>query len=222
MDACHTPRIKICCISSAQEARLAVAAGAHALGLVSNMPSGPGVISESCIARIAAQVPPPVRCFLLTASLDLETIVAQQRSTGCDVIQLVSPVPPGLLEELRQALPGIGLVPVVHVQGPESLDEARELERAGARLILLDSGNPGARVPELGGTGRVHDWALSRRIREELSVPVLLAGGLTPENVATAVERVGPFGLDLCSGVRRDGALDPERLQAFFRALPRC
>jgi phosphoribosylanthranilate isomerase len=88
--------------------------------------------------------------------------------------------------------------------------------------ILLDSGNPSAAVKELGGTGRVHDWELSRRIREAVDVPVYLAGGLRPENVAEAVARVGPFGLDVCSGVRSDGRLDRDKVEGLIRAATTC
>ena len=85
--------------------------------------------------------------------------------------------------------------------------------------LLLDSGNPSLAVKELGGTGRTHDWKLSRRIRDSVSIPVFLAGGLTPSNVADAVAAVEPFGLDVCSGVRSDGNLDPVKLRAFVDAV---
>jgi phosphoribosylanthranilate isomerase len=83
---------------------------------------------------------------------------------------------------------------------------------------LLDSGNPSLAVKELGGTGRVHDWKLSREIRDKASVPVYLAGGLNASNAAQAVREVQPFALDVCSGVRTGGALDAAKVQAFMRA----
>ena len=86
--------------------------------------------------------------------------------------------------------------------------------------ILLDSGNPSLPVKELGGKGRTHDWRLSRRIREAVDVPVFLAGGLHAGNVAEAIDRVGPFGVDVCSGVRTNGRLDEEKLAEFFRRVP--
>ena len=212
------PRIKICCIESVDEARLAIEAGASALGLVSAMPSGPGVIPEERIARIAAIVPPPVATFLLTSLVDPEEIISQHHRCRTSVIQLVSPVAPPQVRRIRAALPGIRLVQVVHVTGPEALEQACEAAET-ADALLLDSGNPGAAVPELGGTGRVHDWALSRRIVQGSPVPVFLAGGLTAGNVAGAIAAVGPFGVDVCSGVRRDGRLDPGRLAVFFSAI---
>lgn len=219
VEATARPRVKVCCISSVEEARLAVAAGAHALGLVSAMPSGPGVIDEGLIARIAAAVPPPVAAFLLTSLQDGPALVAQQRRLGVGTLQLVDAVEPGAYALLRRELPGVRLVQVIHVTGRESLDEARDAARH-VDGILLDSGNPKAAVKELGGTGRRHDWGVSRLIREAVAVPVFLAGGLDAGNAAEAVREVGPFALDICSGVRSGGVLDSAKLRAFFAALP--
>jgi len=211
------PRIKVCCISSVDEAWVAIRAGASALGLVSAMPSGPGVIGDELIAEIAARVPPGIATFLLTSAVDAESIVAQQRSARANTLQLVDAVAEDELRGLRAELPGIALVQVIHVRGAESVEEARAVAPL-VNAILLDSGNPSLAVKELGGTGRVHDWEVSRRIREAVDVPVYLAGGLRAENVAEAVARVGPFGLDICSGVRTDGRLDAEKLARFAAA----
>ena len=218
MRLAHLPFVKICCIASVEEARLAVSAGASALGLVSAMPSGPGVIADALIAEIAAAVAPPMATFLLTSRQDADGIVAQHRLCRTTTIQLVDHVPPNELRKLRQALPGIGLVQVIHVSGEESVDEA--LAVAGlVDALLLDSGNPKLAVKELGGTGRTHDWRFSRRIRDEVAVPLFLAGGLNAGNVADAVAAVAPYGLDLCSSVRSEGRLDAAKLGEFFRAL---
>lgn len=211
------PRIKICCIRDKAEAALAIAHGVHALGLVSAMPSGPGVIDDAQIAAIAATVPPPVATFLLTALTDADAIIRQQRRCGCNTIQLVDAVPAGTHARLRDALPGIALVQVIHVVDRGSVDEAVALAPQ-VDALLLDSGNPLLAVKELGGTGRVHDWGLSRAIVERSGRPVFLAGGLRPDNIAEAMRTVQPFGLDLCSGVRVDGHLDAARLAAFVAA----
>ncbi|MDT5158102.1 MAG: phosphoribosylanthranilate isomerase [Acidobacteriota bacterium] len=211
-------RVKICCIASVEEARVAVECGASAVGLVSEMPSGPGVIAEELIAEIAARVPPPVATFLLTCRQDAEGIVEQQRRCRVNTIQLCDRVPADVYIELRARLPGVSLVQVVHVAGEESLDEALSAARH-VDALLLDSGNQSLAVKELGGTGRTHDWRVSRRIVEASSVPVFLAGGLRPENVAEAVETVRPFGLDVCSGVRNEGRLDAGKLKRFFAHL---
>lgn len=211
-------RVKICCIGSVEEARLAVEYGAAAVGLVSEMPSGPGVIGEELIAEIAATVPPGVATFLLTCRDDPDTIVEQQRRTRVNTVQICDRLRAGGHEELRRAMPGVALVQVVHVTGPESVEEAAGVA-PHVDAILLDSGNPSLAVKELGGTGRVHDWELSRRIRASVGVPVFLAGGLNAGNVAEAVRRVRPFGVDVCSGVRTGGRLDEGKLSDFFRSV---
>lgn len=210
--------VKVCCIASQQEAQLAVSAGASALGLVSAMPSGPGPIAEELIADIAAGVAPPTETFLLTALTDAEAIAEQHRRCGTTALQLVDHLPETELIRLRRLVPGVRLVQVIHVQGEGSVEEAR----AAAPLVdtlLLDSGNPGLAVKELGGTGRVHDWTHSRRICETAGVPVLLAGGLHPGNARAAIDQVRPSGLDICSGLRTGGRLDPAKLSAFFQAI---
>jgi phosphoribosylanthranilate isomerase len=212
-------RIKICCIQSQAEARLAIAAGADALGLVGTMPSGPGPIDDALIATIAAAVPPPIATFLLTSETDADPIIAHARRCRANTLQLVDRVAPGAYAALRSALPDIRLVQVIHVGGPEALAEAR----AAAPLVdalLLDSGRPHEAIRVLGGTGRTHDWALSRQIVAAAPCPVFLAGGLRADNVAAAIHAVRPFGVDVCTGVRRpDYALDPARLDAFVAAI---
>jgi phosphoribosylanthranilate isomerase len=219
MDPTARPRVKVCCIKSVAEAWVAIEAGASALGLVSRMPSGPGVISDDAAAEIAAAAPPSVDTFLLTARQDVEAIAAQQRAAGARTLQLVDALPEGAHAGLRAALPGVKLVQVIHVTGPGSLEEA-EAVAPHVDALLLDSGNPTLEVKELGGTGRRHDWELSRRIRAAVDVPLFLAGGLRPDNVREAVETVGPFGLDVCSGLRSGAGFDLDRgkLRGFMAA----
>lgn len=210
-------RIKICCIASEHELALAVRAGAHAVGLVADMPSGPGVIDDTRIRDLAAATPPGVSRFLLTSALDPAGILGHVARTGVDVVQICDHVDPSVLREVRAGTPA-RVVQVVHVAAPE----ARELARAAsehAHALLLDSGVPGADFKELGGTGRTHDWNVSAAIVADASVPVWLAGGLHAGNVREAIDRVRPFGVDLCTGVRVDGALDPARLHAFVEAV---
>lgn len=212
------PHVKVCCIASVDEARLAIAHGAHALGLVSRMASGPGVIPDERIAAIARAVPAGVETFLLTALQEAGAIAAQHAACGTTTIQLVDALAPGELPRLRALLPTVTLVQVIHVTGDASVDEAREAA-PHVDAILLDSGNPALAVKELGGTGRVHDWRVSRRIRETAGRPVFLAGGLRVANVGAAIRAVAPWGVDVCSGVRTDGALDAVKLAAFVRAV---
>jgi len=218
VESTRQPRVKICCIGSVEEGRLAIRYGAAAVGLVSDMPSGPGVIPERSIAEIAATVPPGVASFLLTSRQSAAAIIDQQRRLRVNTIQICDHLTEGTYQQLRAALPGVSLVQVIHVVGEESIVEASEIAPF-VDGILLDSGNRTAVVKELGGTGRRHDWQISRRIRESVRVPLYLAGGLRPENVVEAVDTVGPFGVDVCSGVRTDGRLDEVKVAAFFDAV---
>jgi phosphoribosylanthranilate isomerase len=210
--------VKICCIASAEEAWLAINHGASALGFVSRMPSGPGPIEEDLIARIVPQIPAGIATFLLTCESTAEPIILQQRRTRVNTLQLVDSVEPGTYRKLRNSLPGVSIVQVIHVTGEAAVDEALSIAPS-VDALLLDSGNPSLAVKELGGTGRVHDWKLSRVIRDRASVPVYLAGGLNPANASSAIEEVAPFALDVCSGVRTDGALDARKLDAFMREV---
>ena len=211
-------RVKICCICSIEEARIAARLGASALGLVSKMPSGPGVVPEALITEIAAAVPSSVDTFLLTSRTDSEGIIAQQHRCRVSTIQLCDRVSPLVHADLRRTLPDVILVQVIHITGEESVVEALQVANQ-VDMLLLDSGNPSLSVKELGGTGRTHNWSLSARIVEESSVPVFLAGGLNHSNVDEAIRTVHPFGVDLCSGVRTAGALDEERLHAIMEAV---
>jgi len=197
---------------------MAIEAGASAVGLVSAMPSGPGPIPEELIAEIAATIPPGVNSFLLTCSQDAASIIDQQRRLRVNTIQICDRLTQGSYQDLREALPGISLVQVVHVTGPEAVDEAIAIAPE-VDAILLDSGNQSLAIKELGGTGRTHDWTLSRKIREAIEVPLFLAGGLNPSNVAAAIREVQPFGIDVCSGLRTEGHLDREKLKAFFTRI---
>jgi phosphoribosylanthranilate isomerase len=212
------PKVKICCIASLEEARMAIELGASALGLVSAMPSGPGPIAEDLIASIATNVPPPIATFLLTSLQSVEPIVAQHRRCRTNTIQICDHLTAGCYSELRSMLPGIRIVQVIHVRDEESFREAIRVA-AEVDALLLDSGNQQLAVKELGGTGRVHGWSISRRICESAGNPVFLAGGLRPDNVAEAIRHVRPFGIDVCSGVRTNGRLDPDKLQAFMTAI---
>jgi phosphoribosylanthranilate isomerase len=218
MKATIKPRVKICCIASVAEAWLAIDHGASAIGLVSAMPSGPGPIPEDLIAEIAATVPPAVGSFLLTCHQDVRSIIEQQRRLRVNTIQICDRLTDGSHEELRRSLPGISLVQVVHVRGPESIDEAVAVGPF-VDAVLLDSGNQSLAIKELGGTGRTHDWTLSRKIREQIDVPLFLAGGLEATNIAEAIREVQPFGVDVCSGLRTHGRLDQKKLAAFFEAI---
>ena len=212
------PRVKICCISSKDEAMTAVKYGASALGLVGKMPSGPGVIEDNTIFEIAKIVPPPVATFLLTSETKATDIIKHYHKVYTSAIQIVDALEGRQYELLRKELPNVKLVQVIHVVDERSVVEAVEISEF-VDAILLDSGNPNLTVKELGGTGRIHDWKLSRQIRDSTQLPLFLAGGLNKDNVKEAIDYVQPFGLDLCSSVRTNGKLDERKLEAFFTAI---
>jgi len=209
-----SPRIKICCMQSAAEVALAVRYGADAVGFVTAMPSGFGPVGEDLIAALIPAVPSGVHSFLLTSHGSAAAIADQVRRLRPTTVQIVDRPEAGCRVELRRLQPSARIVQVVHVTGPEAAAEAVAVAPE-ADAILLDSGNPALGVKELGGTGRTHDWAISRRIRDAVGVPVWLAGGLHPDNVAAAIEAVRPFGVDVCTGVRTGGRLDEEKLARF-------
>lgn len=212
------PRVKICCISSIDEAKIAIEHGASALGLVGYMPSGPGVIGDELINQIAKTVPPPIATFLLTSETKPHDIISHYKRVNTTTIQIVDELEKREYEILRNELPNVKLVQVIHVIDDNSVKDAIEISKH-VDAILLDSGNPNLSVKELGGTGRTHNWELSKEIRKSIPIPLFIAGGLNKDNVRQVIEIVHPFGLDLCSSVRTNGKLDPQKLKDFFEAI---
>ena len=211
-------RLKVCCIKSIDEVELAIRYGADAVGLVGEMPSGPGVIDDELARSIARRVPPPVETFLLTSRETGRDIVDHVTFCGTTTVQVVRHVDPAAHGVIRERLPAVRRVQVLHVEDDSVLQLAAEYE-PHVHAFLLDSGRPTADYVELGGTGRVHDWSLSRALVEQTSRPVFLAGGLKPDNIADAVGTVAPFGVDLCSGIRTNGVLDEGKLARFVDGI---
>jgi len=211
-------RIKICCISSVDEARTAIRNGADAIGLVAKMPSGPGPIDDELIMELAAIVPPLIDSFLLTSETSAEQIIEHHRRTRTKTIQIVDMLSEGSYQQIRAAIPAIKIVQVIHVIDEASVEQAVKVSPE-VDAVLLDSGNPNLIIKELGGTGRTHNWELSRQIRLSAKCPVILAGGLKPENVRQAIDAVEPFAVDVCSGVRTNGLLDEMKLKDFIEQV---
>ena len=215
-----SPKVKICCISSIAEASMAMRYGTDAIGLVGKMPSGPGPIKDELIRSIAVTIPPPIATFLLTSETTAQQIIAHHKRTFTNTIQLVDALQEKEYAIIRAAIPAIKLVQVIHVIDEGSVDEAIKVSKH-VDAILLDSGNPKLTIKELGGTGRVHDWKLSRKIKESIQIPLFLAGGLNAANVMQAIDEVNPYGVDVCSGVRTNGLLDENKLKDFFAGVKR-
>ncbi len=213
-----TVRIKICCIQNPDEARLAIGYGADMIGLVAEMPSGPGPIDDDMIRYIAGKIPPAVMSVLLTSRTRVADIIEHHRYCRTNAIQVVDELQEGTHTELKQALPGVAIMQVIHVQDESAIAKACSIA-PGVDAILLDSGDPLGKTKVLGGTGQPHDWNISRRLVRAVDKPVFLAGGLRPENVADAIRMVRPFGVDVCSGVRTNGRLDEQKLSAYVREI---
>ncbi|MCX7340101.1 MAG: phosphoribosylanthranilate isomerase [Hyphomicrobiales bacterium] len=211
-------RVKVCCISSIAEAELAVSLGADALGLVGAMPSGPGQLADDLITKIAAHVPPPVATFLLTSETSAEAIAAHALKVGASTVQIVSHIDPAEAARLPRLIPHIRRVQVIHVTGEDALGLIT-CYAPHNHAFLLDSGRPSAPTPELGGTGRVHDWRVSAAFVAASPLPVFLAGGLHAGNVGDALAEARPYGVDLCSGVRSPVDLDAAKLGRFMAAV---
>ena len=211
-------RIKICCIASAEEAGMAISHGADAVGLVAKMPSGPGPIADELIADITKTIPAGIASFLLTSEQSSLKIIDHIQRTGTNTVQIVDELSEGKYQHIREALPDLKIVQVIHVTGDESIEQALQIQEY-VDYILLDSGNPKAVIKTLGGTGNTHNWLISRELVKAVNVPVFLAGGLNAGNVREAIQTVQPFGVDICSGVRTEGKLHKQKLADFINAV---
>jgi phosphoribosylanthranilate isomerase len=211
-------KVKICCISSIEEAKLAIVHGAAAIGLVGRMPSGPGIITDELINSIAKTVLPPIDSFLLTSETTAEAIIAHHNKVNTTTIQMVDALSGREYHKIREAIPHVKLVQVIHVLDEKAVQEAIEISE-WVDAILLDSGNPNLSTKVLGGTGKTHNWDLSKKIRENISIPTYLAGGINKDNIRMAIDHVQPYGIDLCSSVRTNGQLDERKLEELFKAL---
>jgi len=196
---------------------MAINQGADALGLVGKMPSGPGPIADELIASIVKIINPPIASFLLTSEQTATGIAAHVKRVNTNTVQIVDELTEGTYAEIRNALPYLKIVQVIHVTGEESIGQAMKVNDH-VDAILLDSGNPNAAVKTLGGTGNTHNWEISYELVRQATVPVFLAGGLNAANIKEAIRVVRPFGVDICSGVRTNGKLDKQKLQAFIYA----
>ena len=214
-------RVKICCIKTPDELKTVARYGIDCVGFVSNMPSGPGIISDKEIRHLAEATPEGVDTFLLTSLTNPEEIIKQQKFCRTKTIQLCNPLEINDLKRLREISGNVKIVGVVHVLGKDSIIKANEMSRY-VDAILLDTGNPCENPQKLGGTGRIHDWDISKEICRQVSNPIFLAGGLNYLNVPSAIEKVHPYGVDICCGVRtRDDKLDEEKLKLFLKAIGR-
>ena len=210
--------IKICGMQSTAEVEIAMAAGATCVGFVGEGLTPPGCLSDEAVLEIVGAIEDRKSIVLLTPHSTVAAVVAQQRRVGAGALQLCRPFGREALLALRQSLPGVQLIQVVHMGDLGGLERARAV--AGiAEVGLLDAGSTDGDSQVFGGTGRVHDWHESAAIVAELDTPVWLAGGLSPSNVGEAIELVSPAGVDVCSGLRREGRLVESLAREFVMAV---
>lgn len=210
-------RIQIAGVSTLEEALATADAGADALGFTVRLPHGVhDGLTEAKARGIIAALPPFVASVAITYVETARDAVDLCRYLGVTTLQLHGPFPAPELPLIRAGLPHLKLIRSVHVTGPEAIAQARGLARHVDALIL-DTYDPA--TGRHGATGLTHDWSISRQIVAELRVPVILAGGLTPDNVAAAIAAVRPWGVDVHTGVEdADGSRNLDKLRAFVAA----
>ena len=192
------------------------------MGLIGKraMPSSLRAIDDRSVAEIIARIPSTISTFVLTSATRAADVARHALAASASTVQIVPHLSPDESAQLPQLLPGVRRVQVIHVENESALELIGRYA-PHVHAFLLDSGRPSLPTPEYGGTGRTHDWSISAEFVRRSPHPVFLAGGLTPANVGEAIEKIRPFGVDLCSGVRTDGRLDPAKLQAFIDAVRR-
>ena len=210
------PRIQIAGLSTLEDVRYAFGVGADAVGFTVGLPHGPhDGLTEEKVGEIVGALPPFLATVTITYEASYDGLVEMLEVCRTPVLQAHGPHDPDVIRRLKLALSHLKVIKSVSVTGPAAVDEARAWEGVADSLIL-DSVDPD--TGRLGATGLVHDWAVSRRIVRESRLPVILAGGLTPENVAEAISAVEPWGVDVHTGVEIDGRLSRDRLARFVAA----
>lgn len=205
-------RVKICGITTPEDRDAAITAGAHALGFTVDVPvDTPREITPEQAASLIQDVPPFVTTVLVTMPADATTALDLLDATGADAIQLHGTIPQTELETIHTT----GSHATIIAVDPRSHDHDHDPRIAGmADAVIIDS----AREHGAGGTGRTTDWDAARRLRDTIGLPVVLAGGLTPDNVRAAVRAVDPHAVDVASGVERAGGRkDHTLVRAFVR-----
>ena len=204
-------RVKICGTATFADLDCAVAAGADAVGFLMGITHvTQDAVTPETAAAMVATLPPfivPVAVTHLTKPSDLIRIVELAR---CTTLQIQDVVTPDDIAEVREALPYLRIMKAVHVMDESAIATAKYFSDT-ADAILLDTRT----ADRIGGTGITHDWNISAKIVKECSCPVILAGGLTPENVTEAIIRVRPYAVDVHTGVKKNGVRDAERTRAF-------
>lgn len=207
-------RVKICGIRNFEDAMTAIQAGANAIGfLVGITHLAEDKITKEDAKAIIEKLPPFVSTVLVTHLTDTLEIVNLAKFLNVNTVQIHDYIPPKAMDAVRAQLPNCKLIKAIHVLEKENALSMLHDFEGHCDAVLLDS-----RTKErLGGTGMTHDWSISRKIVEESTIPVILAGGLTPDNVYAAVTEVGPFAVDVNSGVEEAGYKAYKKIVRFIQ-----
>lgn len=201
-------RVKICGVTNHTDLRAVERAGADAVGVIAGVPvDSPRAVSLDAAAELLGAAPPFLTTTLVTMPESVEKAVEAAETVDPDVLQLHTDSPPAELRSIREAITG-KLVAVVDAAEPERV---RTIAPAVDGVLIDSIDDDGG-----GGTGETHDWDATSEVVSTLDVPVILAGGLTPDNVAVAVGTVRPFAVDVATGVERSGGRkDHDAVRAF-------
>ncbi|MBE6506754.1 MAG: phosphoribosylanthranilate isomerase [Methanocorpusculum parvum] len=206
-------KCKICGTGTRDDLEIAVTAGADAVGfIVGTTHTSEDSLSPAEARAMIRSLPPFVSGVVVTHLTDADDLVRIVEETGCSVLQIQDSVPVETLVLLREQFSYLFLIKAVHVLDESAVDTAKSFEPY-ADAVLLDSRT----ADRIGGTGITHDWSISAKVVEAVSKPVILAGGLRPENLAAAMSVVKPYAVDVHSGVKRDGVRDFDRTRDFVR-----
>jgi len=208
-------RAKICGIRDEGARDVAVAAGADAVGFVVEISRSKRSIDRDDARTLIEGLPPFVSSVIVVEPESVAEAAKLALDTGADVIQVNDTLSFEELESLREMV-SQRLVATIPAR-PGMLDDAKRMSEV-ADALLIDSLEGG----KLGGTGTVHDWDMSADLVKNIALPVILAGGLDPENVALAIKTVRPYAVDVSSGVETDGSKDTMKIEAFLREVRSC
>jgi phosphoribosylanthranilate isomerase len=204
------PKVKICGVKTLADAMMCASAGADYVGNIVNIPSSPRSISVEKSKKIFSLLPESTLGIAVTASKSPEEVVEIARAIDPCCVQLHGYEDPVFVEKVKEGV-SCKVIKAVHVKGVESIERALEYAEF-CDAILLDTYSK-----RLGGSGKIHDWGIAKKIVEQADCHVFLAGGLNPENIVEARNIVSPFCLDVSSGVEKSpGVKDPEKVKRFI------
>lgn len=197
-------KVKICGNASLNDLKIALSAGADAVGFITGTNyKSEDAVTKSCAKKLVLSLPPFVASVAVTHLQNPQDLIDIIDETGCSTLQIQNDVSLEDMDIVKNGLPHTKIIKAVHVTGIEAIEKAEMFSKT-ADAIILDTKTE----TRIGGTGITHDWNISAEIVKRLNKPVILAGGLSPSNLAEAIEKVKPYAVDVHSGVKKNGARD--------------